>query len=337
MAQRGVVLEVEDLVRHHPLLKGAVVKREVGSVRAVDGISFALHDGETLALVGESGCGKTSTLMELLALERPQSGRIVVLGHATEELSSGERRRLRRDLSVVFQDPFASLDPRMPVGDAIAEPLRTHGTGGAAAAARVEELLELVGLEPAFAQRYPRQLSGGQRQRVAIARAIALEPRIVLLDEPVSALDVSIQAGIVNLLAELRDRLGLSLLLVAHDLAIVRHVADRVAVMHLGRIVELGTVDDVFDAPAHPYTRALLAAIPIPDPQAERAARADRPARRAGEPRAGDRRLQLPHAVPAVRLARRRRAAPVRRGRPAAGARRRGPSSGVPSRDAPVG
>jgi peptide/nickel transport system ATP-binding protein len=270
-AQREVVLEVEDLVRHHPLLKGAVVKKEVGTVRAVDGISFTLRDGETLGLVGESGCGKTSTLMEVLELERPQNGRIVVLGRATGDLSPGERRQLRRELSVVFQDPFASLDPRMPVGDAIAEPLRTHGTGGGAATARVDELLDLVGLEPALARRYPRQLSGGQRQRVAIARAIALEPRVVLLDEPVSALDVSIQAGIINLLSELRDRLGLSLLLVAHDLAIVRHVADRVAVMHLGRIVELGSVDDVFSAPAHPYTRALLAAIPVPDPPAERA------------------------------------------------------------------
>ncbi len=268
---RGLALEVTGLRRHHPLLKGAIFKRQVGSVRAVDGISFELRDGETLALVGESGCGKTTTLMELLELARPQDGRIVVLGKPTEELSAADRRNLRRELSIVFQDPFASLDPRLPVGDIIVEPLRAHGTARAAETARVSELLELVGLEPAFAQRYPQQLSGGQRQRVAIARAIALEPRLVLLDEPVSALDVSIQAGIVNLLAELRDRLGLSYLLVAHDLAIVRHVADRVAVMHLGRIVETGSIADVYSAPAHPYTQALLSAIPIPDPRAERA------------------------------------------------------------------
>ncbi len=269
--ERELTLEVEGLQRHYPLLKGAIFKRQVGSVRAVDGISFELRDGETLALVGESGCGKTTTLMELLELARPKEGRIVVLGRPTDELSAADRRALRRELSVVFQDPFASLDPRMPVGDIVAEPLRAHGSGRAAAGIRVSELLELVGLEPAFATRYPRQLSGGQRQRVAIARALALEPRVVLLDEPVSSLDVSIQAGIVNLLAELRDRLGLSYLLVAHDLAVVRHVADRVAVMHLGRIVETGQVADVYGTPAHPYTQALLSAIPIPDPAAERA------------------------------------------------------------------
>ena len=228
---------------------------------------------ETLGLVGESGCGKTTTLLEVLELHRPQEGRMVVLGSDTTELSHADRRALRRHVNVVFQDPLASLDPRLPVSDLLAEPLRTHGFPRAQIAGRVRELLRLVGLEPGYAARYPQQFSGGQRQRVAIARALALEPKLLVLDEPVSALDVSIQAGVVNLLADLQRRLGLSYLFVAHDLSVVRHIADRVAVMYLGRIVEIGEIERVYGTPQHPYTQALLSAIPLPDPRKERARR----------------------------------------------------------------
>ncbi|HEV7806679.1 MAG TPA: ABC transporter ATP-binding protein [Solirubrobacteraceae bacterium] len=269
-AERPVVLEVDELVRHFPLFKGAIFKRRVGTVQAVDGICFEIREGETLGLVGESGCGKTTTLLQILELAPADRGRVVVLGRDTREIDADARRALRRDVSVVFQDPLASLDPRMPVSDIIAEPMRTHGHSKADVARRVRELLPLVGLELDHASRYPQQFSGGQRQRIAIARALALEPRLLLLDEPVSALDVSIQAGVVNLLEELRVRLGLSYLFVAHDLSVVRQIADRVAVMYLGRIVEVGELEAVYAAPAHPYTQALLSAIPIPDPRKER-------------------------------------------------------------------
>jgi peptide/nickel transport system ATP-binding protein len=269
-AERDVVLRADNLVKHHPLLKGAVFKRQIGTVRAVDGISFEIREGETLGLVGESGCGKTTTLLQVLELTRPQEGSIVVLGSNTSTADARERQRLRRDLSVVFQDPLASLDPRMPVSDILAEPLDAAGTPKAKIAPRIRELLDLVGLEPSHAGRYPQQFSGGQRQRVAIARALALEPKLLVLDEPVSALDVSIQAGVVNLLDELKSRLRLSYLFVGHDLSVVRHIADRVAVMYLGKIVEIGDVERVYVAPSHPYTQALLSAIPIPDPQKER-------------------------------------------------------------------
>ncbi|GGS44368.1 MULTISPECIES: ABC transporter ATP-binding protein [Actinokineospora] len=268
--QRETVLEVQDLVKAYPLTKGSVFKRTIGSVRAVDGISFDIRTGETLGLVGESGCGKTTTLMEILGLEKLQSGRIAVLGKETTALDRTARKAIRRDMQVVFQDPMAALDPRMPISDILAEPMQVHGYSQAQIDARVPELLDLVGLRREHADRYPAEFSGGQRQRIGIARALALEPRLIVLDEPVSALDVSIQAGVINLLDELKAKLGLSYLFVAHDLSVVRHIADRVAVMYLGKIIEIGSVEKVFGAPEHPYTQALLSAIPIPDPVVER-------------------------------------------------------------------
>ena len=263
-------LRVTDLVRHYPVLRGTILRRRVGTVRAVDEISFDLREQETLGLVGESGCGKTTTLMEILNLAPPMQGRIEVLGTDTSTLSRRRRKELRRDLQVVFQDPIGSLDPRLPIFDVLAEPLSAHGVPQGQIRQRVPELLRLVGLGPEHASRYPAEFSGGQRQRIGIARAIALEPKVLVLDEPVSALDVSIQAGVLNLLADLQTRLGLAFLFVAHDLAVVRHIAHRVAVMYLGKIVEIGTVDAVYGAPQHPYTQALLSAIPIPDPVKER-------------------------------------------------------------------
>jgi peptide/nickel transport system ATP-binding protein len=268
--ERASVLEVENLVRRFPLTRGSVFRRTVGTVHAVDGVSFDIREGETLGLVGESGCGKTTTINEILSLARPQEGRIVVLGQETTTLDRGGRRDIRRDVSVVFQDPMASLDPRLPVADVLGEPLRTHGVGKEQRSARVRELLRLVGLGPEHVSRYPAEFSGGQRQRICIARALALEPKLIVLDEPVSALDVSIRAGVINLLEQLREKLNLSYLFVAHDLSVVRHIANRVAVMYLGRIAEIGDVDQVFDNPAHPYTQALLSAIPLPDPRRER-------------------------------------------------------------------
>jgi peptide/nickel transport system ATP-binding protein len=268
--RREQVLAVRDLVRHFPVTKGAIFRRTVGTVRAVDGVSFDITAHETLGLVGESGCGKTTTLLQILELAAPQAGSVTLFGQDVATADKATRRRLRRDIQVVFQDPIASLDPRMPISDIIAEPLRLYGFDAGRARARVTELLRLVGMSPDHAARYPAEFSGGQRQRIGIARALALEPKLVVLDEPVSALDVSVQAGVLNLLADLRSRLGLSYLFVSHDLSVIGQVADRVAVMYLGRIVEIGTASDVLGAAAHPYTRALLSAVPVPDPVAER-------------------------------------------------------------------
>ncbi|WP_141577369.1 ABC transporter ATP-binding protein [Actinomadura sp. WMMA1423] len=264
---RPVVLQVDGLVRRYPRPRGVLARRRTGEVRAVDGVSFDVREGETLALVGGSGSGKTTTLMEILRLSRPQEGRVTVFGHDTSALRPAQRKALRKDVQVVFQDPYASLNPRMRVSDIIAEPLTTHRVpiGG-----RVEALLALVGLEPGHARRYPHALSGGQRQRVALARALALEPRLLLLDEPLSALDAVVRADVLKVLEGLRERLGLACLFVTHDLALIGGFADRVAVMHKGRVVELGPVADVYAAPAHPYTRTLLDAIPWPSPVRDR-------------------------------------------------------------------
>ncbi|MEO6794616.1 MAG: oligopeptide/dipeptide ABC transporter ATP-binding protein, partial [Mycobacterium sp.] len=259
------VLRVRDLVKTYPLTKG-VLRRRVGEVRAVDGVSFELQQGRTLGIVGESGSGKSTTLHQVLELTAPQSGSIEVLGTDVALLTRPGRRALRRDLQVVFQDPVASLDPRLPVFEVLAEPLRANGSDKKSTNNRVAELLELVGLRRADALRYPAEFSGGQKQRIGIARALALQPKILALDEPVSALDVSIQAGIINLLLDLQDELGLSYLFVSHDLSVVKHLAHRVAVMFAGAIVEQGEAEQVFGDPQHDYTRRLLAAVPHPEP-----------------------------------------------------------------------
>ncbi|MER7185437.1 ABC transporter ATP-binding protein [Streptomyces hyaluromycini] len=264
------VLRVRGLTRTFPVLKGTAFRRRVGTVYAVDGVDLEVRRGETLALVGESGSGKSTTLFELLELARPEGGSIELFGQQPGTLGKAAARALRRRIQIVFQDPMASLDPRMPVGDIVAEPLRTQGAGRAVAGRRVRELLAQVGLDPADAERYPHEFSGGQRQRIGIARALSVEPELLVLDEPVSALDVSVQAGVLELLQRLKDELGLAYLFVSHDLSVVRNIADRVSVVYLGRTVEAGPVDEVFAAPRHPYTQALLSAVPLPDPELER-------------------------------------------------------------------
>ncbi|MFJ8046391.1 dipeptide ABC transporter ATP-binding protein [Kitasatospora sp. NPDC096147] len=269
--QREPVLTVTGLTKTFPVLKGTVFKRRIGSVHAVDGVELDLRRGETLGLVGESGSGKSTTLFELLGLAAPEAGRIELLGRDTATLSQADAHRLRGEVQIVFQDPMASLDPRQPVGDIIAEPLLAQRAPRELIARRIPELLLQVGLDPAHATRYPHQFSGGQRQRISIARALAVSPKLLVLDEPVSALDVSVQAGVLNLLQQLKAELGLAYLFVSHDLSVIRHLCDRVSVMYLGRTVEQGTVTEVLDHPRHPYTRALRSAVPLPDPAAERA------------------------------------------------------------------
>ena len=265
-----VLLEVRDLVKHYPVAAG-VFGRAVGVVRAVDGVSFTIRRGETLGLVGESGCGKTTTGRCILQLERPTSGSVRFEGQELTTLGGQALRAVRRRIQVIFQDPYSSLNPRMTVAQIVGEPLGVHGlvTDASARGARVQELLGQVGLLPQHGRRYPHELSGGQRQRVGIARALALEPSLIICDEPVSALDVSIQAQIINLLEDLGRELGLTYLFVAHDLSVVRHISDRVAVMYLGRVVELADRQTLYESPRHPYTKALLSAVPIPDPEVE--------------------------------------------------------------------
>ena len=272
-AQGEPVLQVRELVKHFPVYSRGVVRRRVGDVHAVCGVSFDLYADETLGLVGESGSGKTTTARTLLNLERATSGTVSYRGRELTELSRHQMRPLRKELQIVFQDPYASLDPRITVHEIVAEPLRIHGRYDAAGRAEVRELLRLVGLNPEHGNRFAHEFSGGQRQRIGIARALALRPKVVVLDEPVSALDVSIQAGILNLLMDLQSELALSFLFVAHDLSVMRHVAHRVAVMYLGRIVEIAPTRQLFAHPAHPYTQALISAIPLPDPRKERARR----------------------------------------------------------------
>ena len=265
------LLEVRGLRKHFPVTEGILAGRMVGEVRAVDGVDFTIRRGETLGLVGESGCGKTTTGRCILLLERPTAGEIVYDGVDLTKLKHKQLLALRRRIQVIFQDPYSSLNPRMKVGDIIAEPIKVHGVEPVAArrTARVRELLAICGLNPNFADRYPHEMSGGQRQRVGIARALALDPEFIICDEAVSALDVSIQAQVVNLLEELRERFHLTYLFIAHDLSVVRHICQRVAVMYLGRIVELADCDELFDNALHPYTRALLDAVPVPDPSVE--------------------------------------------------------------------
>jgi oligopeptide transport system ATP-binding protein len=269
-AMGETLLEVRDLVKHYPVSTG-FFGRHAGVVRAVDGVSFTIRRGETLGLVGESGCGKTTTGRCVLQLERPTSGSVRFEGQELTTLGPEALRRVRRRMQVIFQDPYSSLNPRMTVGQIVGEPLLVHGLvkDAPARAARVRVLLGQVGLLPQHDRRYPHQLSGGQRQRVGIARALALEPSLIICDEPVSALDVSIQAQIINLLEDLQQELGLTYLFVAHDLSVVRHISDRVAVMYLGKIVELADRQAIYEAPRHPYTKALLSAVPIPDPEVE--------------------------------------------------------------------
>jgi oligopeptide transport system ATP-binding protein len=272
------LLEVRQLTMHFPVTEGIVIHRKIGDVKAVDGVDFDIMRGETLGLVGESGCGKTTTGRCILRLERPTAGQILFDGRDVNGMGRQELVALRRRMQVIFQDPYSSLNPRMKVGDIIGEPIKVHGVERDPRRRRdkVRELLSVCGLDPKFTDRYPHEMSGGQRQRVGIARALALDPEFIVCDEAVSALDVSIQAQVINLLEDLRERFGLTYLFIAHDLSVVRHLCHRVAVMYLGRIVEMADSDELFDNPLHPYTQALLSAVPVPDPRIE-ATRAFRP------------------------------------------------------------
>jgi oligopeptide transport system ATP-binding protein len=268
--KNSLLVDVKDLRMYFPVTAGLIFQRKVADVKAVDGISFFIRRGETLGLVGESGCGKSTTGRAILQLYRPTTGTVDFGGTDLTKLKGGELRRFRRRMQMIFQDPYASLNPRMSVGSIIAEPLAIHGLAkGRARKDRVQELLTIVGLNPYYANRYPHEFSGGQRQRIGIARALAVEPDFIVCDEPVSALDVSIQAQIINLLEDLQERFGLTYLFIAHDLSVVRHISDRVAVMYLGKIAELADRNQLYENPLHPYTKALLSAVPVPDPSVE--------------------------------------------------------------------
>jgi oligopeptide transport system ATP-binding protein len=267
---REVLVSVRGLKKHFPITSGIIIQRQVGAVKAVDGIDFDVFKGETLGLVGESGCGKSTTGRTILQLYRPTAGSVTYEGRELTTMKGEELRKMRQEMQIIFQDPFASLNPRMTVGNIVSEPLQIHNLMARRERQEyVEALLEKVGLNPYYINRYPHEFSGGQRQRIGIARALALNPSFIVADEPISALDVSIQAQVVNLLEDLQEELNLTYLFIAHDLSMVRHICDRVAVMYLGKIVELGETDDVYDNPLHPYTQSLLSAVPVPDPFVE--------------------------------------------------------------------
>jgi len=270
MPENGILLNVENLKMWFPITQGILIQRHIGDIKAVDGISFFIRSGETLGLVGESGCGKSTTGRAILQLYRPTAGDVYFEGKNLCQLKGERLRRMRRKMQMIFQDPYASLNPRMTVGNIIGEPLEVHNIlKGKALKERVQELLRVVGLNPYFINRYPHEFSGGQRQRIGVARSLAVQPSFIICDEPISALDVSIQAQIINLLEELQEQFGLTYLFIAHDLSVVRHISDRVAVMYLGKIVELTDRHTLYNAPKHPYTQALLSAVPIPDPFVE--------------------------------------------------------------------
>ena len=263
----GSLVSVRNLKKYFPVVRGTIIQRHVGDIKAVDDVSFDIFKGETLGLVGETGCGKTTVGRTILRLYEPTAGEIIFGGTNLEDVTGGDLRRMRRKMQMIFQDPYASLNPRMTVGSIIAAPLEVHNVArGKEKHERVQELLQMVGLNPYFVNRYPHEFSGGQRQRIGIARALALNPDLIICDEPISSLDVSIQAQVVNLLEELQEKLGLTYLFIAHDLSMVRHISDRMAVMYLGKIVEITDRDEIYLNPLHPYTRALMSAVPIPDP-----------------------------------------------------------------------
>lgn len=270
MNQEKPLLQVKNLTKHFPIMRGLIVQKQVGAVHAVDDVSFEVYKGETLGLVGESGCGKSTTGRTILQLHKPTSGKVFYNDVELTTASNQKMREMRRNMQIIFQDPYASLNPRMTVGNIISEPLEVHNIGSKRERLeRVRDLLNLVRLNPYFINRYPHEFSGGQRQRISVARALALQPEFIVCDEPISALDVSIQAQVVNLLEELQAEFGLTYLFIAHDLSMVRHISDRVAVMYLGKIAELAARDELYDHPLHPYTQALLSAVPIPDPLKE--------------------------------------------------------------------